>query len=88
MVRDLSGKYDLDMIYGAETQTDWRFAKVTDSFANLLFQGEDRRSVVGFNIAEDKMSRHQEGETAMVVTGFKGIDRSFAAEIGRIFCLV
>ena len=68
-LRELAGKYDIDVMCGVETQTDWRYAKTSENFDNLLFRGEERKSVVGFNSAEDKMCRHQEGGTAMVARG-------------------
>ena len=35
----------------------------------MLFQGKERRNVVGYNVAEENMNRHQEGSTAVVVQG-------------------
>ena len=68
-MRELAKKYDVDVICGAETQTDWQFVQPGEVFDNLLFRGEERRSVVGYNAAEPKMSKHQEGGTAMMVRG-------------------
>ena len=35
----------------------------------LFFRGKERRSVVGYNVAEGKISRHQKSNTAMVARG-------------------
>jgi hypothetical protein len=63
----LANKYDVDVISGVETQTDWRFVKPGDAFDNLIFRGEEQRSVVGSNTAEQKASQHQQGGTVMMV---------------------
>ena len=68
-LRKLAKKYDVDVICGVETQTDWRFAKPGEVFDNLLFRGEERRSVVGNNTAEQKACKNQQGGTAMMVRG-------------------
>jgi len=62
-------EYDVDLFAGCETQTDWRFAKDHEKFENLFGQGQERKSVVGFNTSEQKITRRQHGGTAMMALG-------------------
>ena len=50
----MTKKYDIDVIYDTETQTDRRFVQPGEVFDNLLSQGKERRSMVGYDVAEEK----------------------------------
>ena len=68
-LKRLHKEYDIDLLAGCETQCDWRFADDHQKFANLFGQGQERRSVVGYNTTEEKIARRQHGGTAMMAFG-------------------
>ena len=68
-LKKLLKEYDVDLFAGCKTQCDWRFAEDHERFENLFGQGQDRKSVVGFNKTEAKITRRQHGGTAMMALG-------------------
>ena len=68
-LRRLLKQYGADVLAGVETQTDWRCAEESEKFDSLFGQGKERRSVVGYNKSEEKISRSQAGGAAMMAIG-------------------
>jgi hypothetical protein len=62
--------YEVDLLAGCETRTDWQVVtNKEDRFCNLFGNGQPALGTLALNIDDPKIKRDQLGVTCLVATG-------------------